>query len=717
MASVIVTFSCLVARLSNSNNNNSQQYKHLKNLDQLVTYGQRLYLEGEYEEAYRLFFRLEQCQPHIKTTCRRYQVQCLTELAYYTRALATLESFISPRAASGSKATHKSASSHSPCSLDWYILGSDICFAQGNYAAAIEWLRRGCQQMAPNDDTVQEAITLRERLALEKLARSTKGSLTTTQHQRRGVGHCSNISENSRRRRLQQDSMQPQRQLQRQKEREQSTIRIDFVEMLPYDVTSAIFQIMSFECIVQCTWVSRRWHTYLIESVHLWQDLEFSYNEMPVEPGSLCLYLSRLNGAPLKRIKIHHECVDGDGLLGTLLNHTSLRLQELDLSEVVCTPSLFYDLLAHVGPSLRVLRWRGLILKLGKIIDCVAESCVQLKHLEVRSCFVSDTPFDSETRSSSLLDHSSGYFPRSFFDKISALKPLSIDTLDLGGIHELTMVQLARILHRSPKIVNLTLENCILDIVSVANVLFHSCPLLQRLRYSRHRYAQQHEAEGGEDDVGNSSNMMSWSLASSTSITTAGGRGARHLPLTAMARKHVGKASSVVGKRSWREITLAKAQTTTDAVIQRFIGQSDLTRLERLDLTGNTNLSDKALQGVFTLTKNTNLMHLRTLCLGGCTGFTEQQTLLNILKAGPMLTHIDVAESPAVTDMVLDQITDGSNAALHTVCIAGCRSITDAAVRRLVDVRRDTLVKLDANRASISVETSGYIMCKLKLSI
>ena len=141
----------------------------MKQLDQLVIYGRRLFLKGEYNEAYRLFYRLEQCQPHIKAICKQYQIQCLMELKYFTQALSILESIIDPPSPHKTKSlsfrSQPRASLPPPCSLDWFIMGSDVCFAQGNYAEAVEWLHRGCQRMGwPIHDHVQESILSRERL-------------------------------------------------------------------------------------------------------------------------------------------------------------------------------------------------------------------------------------------------------------------------------------------------------------------------------------------------------------------------------------------------------------------------------------------------------------------------------------------------------------------------------------------------------------------------
>ncbi|KAI8141945.1 hypothetical protein BJV82DRAFT_616541 [Fennellomyces sp. T-0311] len=540
--------------------------------------------------------------------CKHYQVQCLVQLEYYAEALAIIEMVVKQNA---------------PCSILWYIMGSDVCFLQGNHAEALAWLNRG-NELTP-DENQEEEIELRKRLAFEKLA------------------SCNNttvIVQN------------PEK-------------RIDFLQTLPYDLVSAIFQQLPFECLVQCTWVSSHWHAYLVNSLHLWQDLEFSYNDMPVEPSALRLYLSRLDGAPLKRIKIHHECVDGDGLLTELVEHQRLRLQELDLSELICTPAIFYKLLTNVGSTLRVLRWRGLVLKLGNIIDRVAESCIQLQQLQVRSCFVSEKPYDE---TSALDNPRGGYLPKSFFDQVSALKPLSIRRLALSGIHELTMTQLARILCRSPNLIDLELENCILDIVPVASVLGYSCPMLQSLRYSRHRYAQH----------------------------------AAVLPLM----KHV---MTEWRQRSWRHLVITKAPTTTNALVQALLHRADLTRLERIDLTGNTGLSDEALQGVVI----NKWMHLRTLRLAGCTGFTEQ-TLLDVVKACPMVLHIDLSGIPTVTDAVVDLIAKECKQ-LQTLNLDECISISDQPVRRLVTALGDTLDELHVNNASISVETAGYIMSKIKL--
>ena len=345
--------------------------------------------------------------------------------------------------------------------------------------------------------------------------------------------------------------------------------------------------------------------------------------------------------------------------------HTNVYSSSLiDLSELICTPAIFYKLLTNVGPTLRILRWRGLILKLGNIIERVAESCSQLQELQVRSCFVSEKQYDE----TGALDVRGGYLPKSFFDQMSAAKPLSINRLTLSGIHELSMAQLARILCRSPKLIDLELENCILDIVPVTYVLSYSCPVLESLRYSRHRYAQK----------------------------------ATFAPLM----KHVMPGR----RRSWRELTVAKAPTATDGLIQTLLHKTDLRRLERIDLTGNTGLSDQALQGVLI----NKLLHLRTLCLGGCTGLSERM-VLDILKASPQLLHADFSGMAMVTDAVVEQLTQCTK--LRTLNLEGCTSISNQSARRLVDVLHNTLNDVNVNYASISVETVGYIMSKVKLAI
>ena len=386
-----------------------------------------------------------------------------------------------------------------------------------------------------------------------------------------------------------------------------------------------------------------------------------------------------------------------------------------------------------MGPSLKVLRWRGLILKLGNIIDYVAESCMQLKHLEVRQCFVSDKSYEETTRPVMDMTPSNGgpgyyyhYFSKSFLDNIvSTSKPLMIKSLTLAGIHELTMTKLAQILHRCPKLTQLSLENCILDIIPVTSILFHSCPMLERLCYSRHRYVQQYHQR--QEEI----NSTGWIAtpppsSSSTTTTTRSSRTRRSLLLSPLTNnrmnKHVSNSNferTVVGKRVWKELAIVKAPTATDGMLQRLLYRADLTQLERIDLTGSSNLSDKAIKDILNNNNNNNqstsFMHLRKLCLGGCTRITKEQTLLDLLKACPKVTHIDFSEISAVTDKVVDQITDECQSLLHTVSITGCQSITDESIKRLVDKRKNTLVKLEVTRASISIETNGYIMCKLKL--
>ncbi|KAI9317130.1 hypothetical protein BX666DRAFT_1942434 [Dichotomocladium elegans] len=437
---------------------------------------------------------------------------------------------------------------------------------------------------------------------------------------------------------------------------------VDFVETLPYDLTTVIFEQLELGERVLCTRVSKRWCAFITGNTTLWQDMVFGGTSIPVEPPTFRAYLDRLHGKPLKRLKLHHERADGEALIKLLVSSRCFQLHTLDFQDLWCEKHTFFDLLKCAGPTLRVLRWNGMLLRLGDILTRIADFCPRLVELDVSYCLsssitTSDIAGPLESYASSL--------PENIVKDALQLPSLPIRVLRFSGIYEMTAAHLAFILPRVPNLIQLCLEHCIVSFVPVANIIRHCCPLLERITYHRHRHAKQ--------------------------------------PIVPL------KTSSIpMVARTWRQIRLSNAVVVSDTIFQDMIARCDLHKLDMLDLSGNAHLTDQAL---ISLTRSAvSFPHLSHLSLADCTGITEKG-LLKLLAVSPNLENINLAGVTTVTDYVLDMMPVRT---LYTIDLRRCCCMTASGVMGFVDRRQATLKRLYLSQDLVSPETLGYVMRKIK---
>lgn len=337
---------------------------------------------------------------------------------------------------------------------------------------------------------------------------------------------------------------------------------------------------------------------------------------------------------------------------------------------MICKPSLFYDLLRRAGPTLRCLRWNGLILKLNDIFDSAAESCPHLEELDVSYCFTSRK---GRFEPQHFLESYGKDLPKELMD-VKKQRPLYIKRLRLTSIHEMIGPELVHMLLRTPNLTHLELEYCLVSFIPIANMLQHCCPRLQHLIYKRHRYARQYQ------DV---------------------------IPHS--------QPSIPMPPRRWRVIELNKSVSVTDTIMRDMTIRADLSSLERLELDSNTHITDKSLFAILHRlgdTSSTSLLsNLHTLNLGNCVALSEEG-LLQFLAACPMLRHVNLTRLSAVTDAVLDTLSRMDK--LQTLDITCCTHITDQGIIQLVKKRQGSLQQIHLTHSNISPAALSFVFRTLK---
>ncbi|KAG0165378.1 hypothetical protein DFQ30_008539 [Apophysomyces sp. BC1015] len=317
---------------------------------------------------------------------------------------------------------------HNPeCAL-WYLLASDIYLSQKMYRVAWETVQGGIVASFPSGDYYEE-LCHHQRITLELVYQKPNET------------------------------------------------RLDMADVLPYDLVCAVFLKLPLDSLVRCTRVSRRWSDYIVQSPHLWHELEFLQSQ-PIHMSTLNIYLSRLKGTPLMRLTVHRGCTSGDDIIMALMHRECYQLQALDLSEVVCTPKLFFRLLEAVGPTLKSLTWTGVTLKFNDIVEHVAQTCKKLKHLDLENCLATKDHPLAEQPSLQHLEYFGQTLSPQCVQILASLSGLPIESLSLNSIHGLNTRSLAGELE----------ELDISGIPAVSDNVLEAvvkCSRLQQLRISR----------------------------------------------------------------------------------------------------------------------------------------------------------------------------------------------------------------------------------------
>ncbi|KAG2237286.1 hypothetical protein INT48_009019 [Thamnidium elegans] len=404
-------------------------------------------------------------------------------------------------------------------------------------------------------------------------------------------------------------------------------LRKDILDFLPYDITLNIFNCLDLDSL-----------------------------SSQLELKTIYLYLNRAKRTGITKLSIRHQqVVDGDSVLMALANYDCCKLNTLVISDILCTPGLFFNVLEYIGSSLKKLQWGGVSIRLNDIIYNLPKISTQLTHLTVHDCFTSLHDVQLQTGALHRLEYFGETFPPPFLQSIQSLPKLNyIQYLKLESIHGLTACHLANVLVRCPALVKLSLIRCLVNIIPVFNILRITCPKLRYFEYERNRYCQQFDVFQHTEE--------------------------RRLANRAIVQQ-LGKQKNMMIKNEWVHVEIRLTNMLTDSMVQNILYLRD--GLEVLDLSGNMLLSDIA------LTKQP-LKALRILCLKECYGITFKG-LECIIRQSPLLEEIDLSCLSVINNDILYALA--KCARLRKVNFSYCKlsRVSSDAIKYFIDQRKETL--------------------------
>ncbi|KAI8885649.1 hypothetical protein K501DRAFT_164806, partial [Backusella circina FSU 941] len=249
-----------------------------------------------------------------------------------------------------------------------------------------------------------------------------------------------------------------------------SVTRVDIIDKLPRDVLCYLFHFLDLQSLVRCLRVSKCWREFIMQSPPLWSRLDFSHVTSSLRADTLRMYLQRLGRSSLTYLSLNHHQVDGDGMLRVLVEHECNRIKSLSLNDVICTPEVFFNILHHVGSALTQFTWCGVSIRLNDLFNQIADNCVALTQLRLSDCFTS------------LHDM---HIPHT----ASMSTITTLQSLELTGIHGMTIGHLASVVLRCPFLERLVIKRSLVNIIPVLNIIYSGyCQKLKYLLFERNKY-------------------------------------------------------------------------------------------------------------------------------------------------------------------------------------------------------------------------------------
>lgn len=583
-------------------------------------------------ESYRLFCELEESHQYKAPICAWYQILCLVHLGHWRHAIKKCNEWKQKQ----------------PRVAQWYLLASDIYAEQLDFTMAHEELFQALIHVPESDDAYAE-ICLKKRITFE------------------GAQHV----------KLSQNTLN------------------DILDILPYDVACDVFLCLDLESLVRCCRVSKKWRHFLISSPCLWSELEFTKRSAHLNKSTMDTYLSRLKKTRLTKLSIRNQQTDGDGILMTLVRHECYNLKVLVLSDIICTPALFFNVLTYIGSTLHTLQWGGVSVRLNDLIDALPAVCKNLKNLVVHDCFTSLQDIQPHHESLRRIEFYGESFPTEFINSIKTNPQLHhVESLTLVGIHGLTATHLASVLIRFPNLKRLQLKRCLVNIIPVLNILKFCCPKLQYFDYERNRYNQH------SDSYSESSSQQQQQ---------------QQLQREQQRRSHrKSQNGQCISKEyPWIQFKIQLTNMLTDSILHSLLRDSkSRASIESLDLQGSFLLSDSGL-----LVDKQPMENLKYLCLKDCFGLTTKG-IEDILLQSPLLEEVDLSSLSMINDNILYALSRCKQ--LQYLNLSHCRLnlISEEAYKFFIEQRSCTLKRVILDHVThASFEIQLYTTKKIKRGI
>ncbi|KAI8080777.1 uncharacterized protein B0P05DRAFT_586648 [Gilbertella persicaria] len=565
-----------------------QKKKSCQTFSDIYDVAECLFQQGNYTEAYRVFYELGETFHYQQASCAWYQIQCLLALGHWRQVIMSC---------------HRQLERH-PYQQKWRYIACETYLERKDYTLAWEEIKH-------TDNAA------RKRIVYEGLL---------SQHNQRN----------------------------------------DILDYLTFDLASEVFKYLDLASLARCTCVSKRWRYFLISNAYLWNDLELTNRKLGhIWIHTLHTYLNRLHTVPLTRLVIEHQKIHGEQLLTALVNHQCQKLKTLILTDVICTPTLFFHALEYIGSVLHKLEWTGSSVQLNDLIKILPKTSQQLKHLAIKNCF---TAYCESGPSFEDLEAYGETLPSSFVSGGNSFHAL--DSLELSSIHGLKTTHLAHILSQCSHISRLVLDHCLVDIVPVINMIRTTCPCLTQFCYARNQLCQQYDA--------------------------------MYRP-----RRQQRQQRQFHDHLPWTELRIHFTSAFTNPMLQDILFDSAAT-LNVLDLYGSAFISDNAFG-------DQRLTGLKELSLGECYSLSTR-CIVQLIDQNPLLEKVNLSGLTAIHDIVLVSLSCCEY--LHTLNLSNCHlNVTHEAYKQFIDRRRHSLRQIDLQDSILSKDLLLYTMIKLKTHI
>ncbi|KAL9549289.1 hypothetical protein MBANPS3_005283 [Mucor bainieri] len=156
----------------------------------------------------------------------------------------------------------------------------------------------------------------------------------------------------------------------------------DFMTILPYDVISLIFSMLSFDRRIQCTGVSQRWRGFALGWSGMWRDLDFG--DRKVSYATIKKYLGYAKGRHVRRIAM----IDADQsrmkkVLQLLVDENCQYIEDLDFVRCEIPTIPLSRMLRLVGKHVKSMRVDECDIQVATVFKEVLPRCALLAHLSM----------------------------------------------------------------------------------------------------------------------------------------------------------------------------------------------------------------------------------------------------------------------------------------------------------------------------------------------
>jgi hypothetical protein len=324
-------------------------------------------------------------------------------------------------------------------------------------------------------------------------------------------------------------------------------------------------------------------------------------------------------------------------------------------------------------------------IRLNDLFNQIADNCLELTQLALADCFTSLHDVPIPHTAVMRLDQFGQPLPLVLLKHIQSMSTINtLQSLELSGIHGLTIGHLAQVILRCPFLERLILKRSLVNIIPVLNIIYSGyCQKLKYLLFERNRYCR-HTDQYQHHQQQQQQTMV--------------------IPLLMRPSSHTALHST---KRAWIELEIVATSQLSDQIMRRLI--HDKSRLSVLNLQGNSQLSDEA----FRFNDN-DTTQLRRLGLKECYGITSKG-LYALIAHSPLLEHVDLSCLSIVTGEIIRLLAQCPH--LRTLNLSYCRLFCFDELKELIDKKQDTLEQLKIEYTNIPLDMVAFKARKIKKGI